>query len=75
MNLNNIKIGQKLALAFAAVVLVIAAMGTAVFLNVLDIENARQEYSAASQNIRTTQEAQFAPGAPREQLSRLSGVG
>jgi methyl-accepting chemotaxis protein len=59
VNLNNIKIGQKLALAFAAVVLVIAAMGTAVFLNVLDIENARQEYSDASQNIRTTQEAQF----------------
>ncbi|MBA3999735.1 methyl-accepting chemotaxis protein [Brevundimonas sp.] len=57
--MNNIKIGQKLALAFAAVVLVIAAMGTAVFLNVLDIENARQEYSTASQGIRTTQEAQF----------------
>ena len=59
MNLNNLKIGQKLAMAFAAVVVVIAATGTAVFLNVLDIENARQEYSTASQSIRTTQEAQF----------------
>ncbi|MFN3814780.1 methyl-accepting chemotaxis protein [Brevundimonas sp.] len=59
MNLNNIKIGHKLALAFAAVVLVIAAMGTTVFLNVVELENAQDARGAANQNLRATTEAQF----------------
>ena len=59
MNLNNIKIGQKLALAFAAVVLVIAAMGATVFLNVEELKNAQEARAVANQNLRTATEAQF----------------
>lgn len=59
MNLNNIKIGQKLALAFAAVVVVIAAMGVTVFLNVVELENAQEARGVANQNLRYTTEAQF----------------
>ncbi|MFN3537863.1 MAG: HAMP domain-containing protein, partial [Brevundimonas sp.] len=59
MKLNNIKIGHKLALAFAAVVLVIAAMGVTVFLNVKELESAQEARGLANQNLRFTTEAQF----------------
>ncbi|MFN4297582.1 MAG: methyl-accepting chemotaxis protein [Brevundimonas sp.] len=59
MKLNNIKIGHKLALAFAAVVAVIAVMGVTVFLNVVELEKAQEARGIANQNLRFTTEAQF----------------
>ncbi len=59
MNLNNLKIGQKLALSFLTVVLAIVAMGAAVYFNIDAVDRARVENGQANQAIRLTQEAQF----------------
>ncbi|MEH6664846.1 MAG: methyl-accepting chemotaxis protein [Brevundimonas sp.] len=59
MNLNNLKIGQKLAMAFAAVVVTIVAMGVAVYMNVSAVEKARLANEKANDAIQLTKEAQF----------------
>ena len=59
MNLNNLKIGHKLAMAFAAVVVTIVAMGAAVYINVDAVEQARIANGRNNRAIQLTQEAQF----------------
>jgi methyl-accepting chemotaxis protein len=59
VNLNNLKIGHKLAMAFAAVVVTIVAMGAAVYINVDAVEQARIANGRNNRAIQLTQEAQF----------------
>ncbi len=53
MLLTNIPIGRKLAIAFAAVLLAIAAMGVIVFLNLRALDVAGDARSAANDEMRT----------------------
>ena len=59
MNLNNLKIGQKLAAAFALVVAAIVVMGVVVFLNVRAVDNARIANNESVRSIELVQQAQF----------------
>ena len=59
MFFTNLPIGKKLAIAFAAVLLAIGAMGAAIFLNLQALGSAGEARSAANAIVRKTATVEF----------------
>ena len=59
MNFTNLPIGKKLAIAFAAVLLAIGAMGATVFFNLMALNKAGESRSTANQIVRDTAQVEF----------------